>query len=225
MLKRSLVLVAMSAGLMAPAFAQQTTQTGQQPAQSGQQAAHAGQQATQQQRQAAQTLNDKYTRAYNKQDANGIGSLYADDGIVVGESPNVLDGRQAIDRQLADDFRKGTAFTNLAAQVKEVRPLGDNMILVIGTWEADPAQPAVAQGAPTGQPTQQAQNVAPQAQSGSSQPPAGSRAGQARPVHGMWTAVEEIQGPDAVVRLLTYNIISPDEQAAAMPANATPTSK
>ena len=225
MLKRSLVLVVMSAGLMAPAFAQQSTQTGQQPAQTGQQASHTGQQATQQQRQAAQALNDKYTRSYNKQDARGVGDLYANDGIIVGEAPNVLDGRQAIDRQLTEDFRRGTAFTNLATQVKDIRPLGDNMILVIGTWEADPAQPAVAQGTTTGQPTQQAQNATPQALSGSSQPPTGSSAGRARPVHGMWTAVEEIRGPDAVVRLLTYNIISPEEQAAAMPTSATPTSK
>lgn len=203
----------MSASLMAPAFAQQATQTGQQAAQTGQQ-------ASQQERQAAQNLNSKYVQAYNKQDAKGVGDLYANNGTIVGPSPNVLDGRQAIDRQLTEDFQKGTALTNLAAQVKEVRPLGNNMVLVIGTWEADPAQPMVAQGTTTAQPTQQAQTATTQAQSGSSQPPAGARAAQGQRIHGMWTAVEEIQGNDAKVRLLTYNIIAPQDQSpATMPAN------
>jgi uncharacterized protein (TIGR02246 family) len=210
MLKRSLVLVAMTAGLMtAPAFAQQ--------------AAQPGQQASQQERQAVENLNRTYVNAFNKQDVKGVGDLYANTGTIVGPSPNVLDGRQAIERQMTEEFQKGMALMNLATQVKEVRSLGNNLVVVIGTWEADPPQPKVAQGATTASPAQQAQTATqqaqtamqqaqtalPQAQSGSSQAPARTQSAQGQRLHGMWTAVEEIHGNDAKLDMLTYNIITP----------------
>jgi hypothetical protein len=87
------------------------------------------------------------------------------------------------------DFKDG--WSNLASQITDVRPLGSNLILVIGTWEAlPPPAPATASATPSGQATSQPQ-------SGTSQAP--------QKMHGLWSAVEQVQGTEVKIRNLTAN--------------------
>jgi uncharacterized protein (TIGR02246 family) len=181
MLTRSVTLaILLSMALVAPGLAQQSKQ------------------ASPQEKQAAEKVRSTYVQSYNSKDAKGIVDLYADDAVIVRAAPDVLEGKQAIEKWVMQDFKDG--WSNLATQITDVRPLGSNLILVIGTWEAlPPPAPATASATPSGQATSQPQ-------SGTSQAP--------QKMHGLWSAVEQVQGTEAKIRNLTANIIM-DQPAAA----------
>ena len=179
MMTRAIMLTAVTMGLAAPALAQQSTAI------------------TDQQKQAVQAAIDKYVKAANARDAKGVAALYTEDGIVVGTYvPQTLMGRAAIEKYLADVIQQGQYASDLAveADLKSAASLGNNLILVTGTWADTLPTPPVAQAAST-------------QQSGSSQPPPSQLA--LKPgdrEHGSWTAIDELRGGELLIRSLSYNV-------------------
>jgi uncharacterized protein (TIGR02246 family) len=185
MMKRALMLAALSAVFAVPAFAQQSGAI------------------TEQQKQAVQAEIDKYVKAFNSKDAKGLAGLYAEDGMLVG-SFEMLMGRAAIEKNVTEAIQQGQLGSDLVVEPdwKMAVPLGNNLILNAGTWAATVPTPPVAQS--TGQST--AGQGSSQPPSGASQPPSQLNLKPGDRMHGSYTAVDEIRGSEAVIRSLSYNV-------------------
>src|SRR5215472_8572242 len=170
MMKRALMLAALSAVFAVPAFAQQSSAI------------------TQAQKQAVQAAIDKYVKAYNSKDAKGLAASYAEDGMVVGPF-EMLMGRAAIEKNLAELIQQGQLASDLVVEPdwKMAVPLGNNLILNAGTWAATlPAAPVAQSSGPS------------TAGQGSSQPPSQLNLKPGDRMHGSYTAVDEIRGGEAI---------------------------
>jgi uncharacterized protein (TIGR02246 family) len=174
MMKRVVMVTVAAMALAAPALAQQSTPL------------------TDQQKQAVQAAIDKYIKGINAKDAKGLANLYTDDAVVVGTyAPQPLVGRAAIEKYLSEN-PLGTNFT-VEADWKSSVSLGNNRLLVVGTWaDTVPSMP-VAQAGTT-------------QQSGSSQPPSQLSLKPGDREHGSWTAIDELRGGEVLIRMLSYNV-------------------
>lgn len=181
-MKRVVMLAVATMGFAVPALAQQ-----QQPMP-----------ITDQQKQAVQAALDNYIKAYNAKDAKGIAALYSSDGMLVGTYlPQPMSGRQAVETYMAGVIQQGLIGSDLAVEAdwKSFIPLGNNLLLIAGTWADTVPTPPTAQNT-AGQPA---------AQSGSSQPSQLNLKPGDRE-HGSWTAVDEMQGDGVLIRSLSYNV-------------------
>jgi uncharacterized protein (TIGR02246 family) len=154
---------------------------------------------TDQQKQAVQAAIEKYITANNAKDAKALAALYTDDAMLVGTYvPGTLIGRPAIEKYLNDAAQQGQLGSNLAveADAKSFASLGNDMILVGGTWSDTIPTPPMAQ-ANTNASTQQ---------SGSSQPPSQLALKPGDREHGSWTAIDVVRGDDVLIRSLSYNV-------------------
>ncbi len=180
MMKRIVMLAVVTTGFAVPALAQQTMPI------------------TDQQKQAVQAGMDQYMKAYNARDAKGIAALFSEDGMLVGTYvPEPIIGRQAIEKYTEAGMQQGQTGSDLTigADWKSFVPLGNNLILIAGTWAETIPTPPTAQNT-SGQPA---------AQSGSSQPSQFNLKPGDRE-HGSWAAVEELQGNGVLIRSLSYNV-------------------
>ena len=178
MMTRAIMLTVATMGLAVPALAQQSTAL------------------TDQQKQAVQAGIDKYVKAFDAKDAKGVAALYTEDGIIVGTFlPETLAGRAAIEKYIVDLIQQGRFPSDLASEAdwKSAASLGNNLILVTGTWADTLPMPPTAQAATT-------------QQSGSSQPPSQLALKPGDREHGSWTALEEMRGNEVLIRSLSYNI-------------------
>lgn len=180
MMKRMVMLTAVTLGVAVPALAQQAMPI------------------TDQQRQAVQAGIDSYIKAYDAKDAKAIAGLYSEDGLLVGAFlPEPARGRQAIQQYMEGVIHQGQIGLDLAVEAdwKSFVSLGDNLFQIAGTWADTVPTPPTAQNA-TAQPA---------AQSGSSQPlQLNLKPGDRE--HGSWLAVEELRGNSVMLRSLSYNI-------------------
>jgi uncharacterized protein (TIGR02246 family) len=174
MMKRVVMMTVAAMALAAPALAQQSTPL------------------TEQQKQAVQAAIDKYIKAFNAKDAKGLANLYTDDAVVVGTYvPQPLSGRAAIEKYLSGG-PLSTNFT-IEADWRSSASLGNNRLLIVGTWaDTVPAMPVAQAGA-----TQQ---------SGSSQPPVQLSLKPGDREHGSWAAIDEMRGGEVLIRMLSYNV-------------------
>ena len=180
MMKRVGMLAIVTLALAAPALAQQAM-------------------VTDQQKQAVQAAIDKYIKANNAKDAKELANRYTEDATLVGTYvPGTLIGRPAIEKYLTDVVQQGQIGSNLAVEAdpKSFASLGNDMILVSGTWADTTPMPPMAQ-ANTNASTQQ---------SGSSQPPSQLALKPGDREHGTWTAIDVVRGDDALIRSLSYNV-------------------
>jgi uncharacterized protein (TIGR02246 family) len=180
MMKHVGMLAVVTIGLTAPALAQQA-------------------EVTDQQKQAIQAGIDKYITASNAKDTKALAALFTDDAMLVGTYvPGTLIGRPAIEKYLTDVGQQGQFASNLAieADPKSFASLGNDMILVSGTWADTLPMPPVAQ-ANTSVSTQQ---------SGSSQPPSQLALKPGDREHGSWTVIDVVRGDDVLIRSLSYNV-------------------
>ncbi|HUC65288.1 MAG TPA: SgcJ/EcaC family oxidoreductase [Stellaceae bacterium] len=154
---------------------------------------------TDQQKQAVQAAIDKYITAYDAKDTKALAALYTDDAMLVGTYvPGTLIGRPAIEKYLSDAAQQGQFASKLAVETdpKSFVALGNDMILVSGTWADTLPTPAMAQANTTASPQQ----------SGTSQPPSQLALKPGDREHGSWTAVDEVHGDDVLIRSLSYNV-------------------
>ena len=98
-------------------------------------------------RQQALALYEQLLRAWNDQNAEGFSAVFADDGSAVGFDGSMMNGRQEIAAALNAIFAHHRTATYVA-KVREVRELGDDVILlraVVGMRPPDSAElnPAV----------------------------------------------------------------------------------
>jgi uncharacterized protein (TIGR02246 family) len=180
MTKRLVMLAVVTMGCAAPALAQQPMQI------------------TDQQKHAVQAGIDRYMKAANAKDTKGIAALYSENGMLVGTYvPQPLIGRQAIEKYLEGAAQQGQMGSDLAVEAdwKSAMPLGNNLIMIAGTWADTTPVP------PTAQDTTRPQA----AQSGSSQPSQLSLKPGDRE-HGSWVAVDELRGDSVLIRSLSYNV-------------------
>lgn len=180
MMKRVGMLAIVTLALAAPALAQQAM-------------------VTDQQKQAVQAAIDKYITANNGKDAKGLTDRFTEDATIVGTYvPGTLIGRPAVEKYFTDAAHQGQLDSNLAIEVdpKSFASLGNDMILVSGTWAGTTPMPPVAQ-ANTNASTQQ---------SGTSQPPSQLALKPGDREHGSWTAIDVVRGDDVLIRSLSYNV-------------------
>ena len=180
-MKLAIMMTVAAMGLAVPAVAQQSTPI------------------TDQQKRAIQAVADKYVKADDTKDAKGIAALYTEDGILVGTyAPQTVIGRAAIEKSIADAIQQGQMASNLAVEFdwKSFAPVGNDMIIGSGTWADTLPMPPVAQTT-TGQSA---------TQSGSSQPPSQLALNPGDREHGSWTALYVMQGGEAKIRSLSYNV-------------------
>jgi uncharacterized protein (TIGR02246 family) len=180
MMKRVGMLAIVTLALATPALAQQAM-------------------VTDQQKQAVQAAIDKYITASTAKDTKTLAALFTDDAMLVGTYvPGTLIGRPAIEKYFTDAAREGQFGSNLAieADPKSFASLGNDMILVSGTWADTTPMPPMAQ-ANTNASTQQ---------SGSSQPPSQLALKPGDREHGSWTVIDVVRGDNALIRSLSYNV-------------------
>jgi uncharacterized protein (TIGR02246 family) len=180
MMKRVGILAVVTMGLTAPAFGQQMM-------------------VTDQQKQAVQAAIDKYITANNAKDAKGLTDRFTEDATIVGTYvPGSLIGRPAIEKYFTDAAHQDQLDANLAieADPKSFASLGNDMILVSGTWAGTTPTPPMAQ----------ANTTASTQQSGSSQPPSQLALKPGDREHGSWTAIDVVRGDDVLIRSLSYNV-------------------
>ena len=174
MIKRVVMMTVAAMALAVPALAQQSTPL------------------TDLQKQAVQASVDKYIKGVNAKDAKGIASLYTDDAVIVGTYvPQTLAGRAAIEKYLSEG-QFGANFT-AEADWKSSVSLGNNLLLIVGTWADTLPTPPVAQADTT-------------QQSGSSQPPSQLSLKPGDREHGSWAAIDEMRGNEVLISILSYNI-------------------
>jgi uncharacterized protein (TIGR02246 family) len=178
MMKRVVILTVAATALAVPGFAQQSPTL------------------SEQQKQAVQTGIDKYVKAYNAKDARGLAALYDENGMIVGSYlPQPLSGRAAIEKYLTEAAKQGQFASNLSVEPdwKATTSLGNNLILVTGTWADTLPTAPVAQAGTT-------------PQSGSSQSPSQLSHPPGEREHGSWAAIDEMRGGEVLIRMLSYNI-------------------
>jgi uncharacterized protein (TIGR02246 family) len=108
----------------------------------------------------ALALYERLLRAWNDQDADAFGAVFADDGSSVGFDGSTMNGRQEIVATIRAIFRNHRTATYVA-KVREVRELGAGVLLLRavvgmtppGAAELNPAVNAIQSVVMTGQGT------------------------------------------------------------------------
>jgi len=103
-------------------------------------------------------LYEQLLRAWNEQNADGFGAVFAEDGSAVGFDGSTMNGRQEIVATLRGIFEHHRTATYVA-KVREVRELGADVVLVRavvgmrppGSAELNPAVNAIQSVVMTGQ--------------------------------------------------------------------------
>jgi uncharacterized protein (TIGR02246 family) len=84
-------------------------------------------------RQQVERLAATYAENFNKQDAAGIASLYARDGVLVSRAAKaVKTGAQEIEQTYQSVFKSGMNHTDIT--VDQVSPLGTDAVIAIGEY-------------------------------------------------------------------------------------------
>jgi uncharacterized protein (TIGR02246 family) len=84
-------------------------------------------------RQQVERLAATYAENFNKQDAAGIASLYARDGVLVSRAAKaVKTGAQEIEQTYQSVFKSGINHTDMT--VDQVSPLGTDAVIAIGEY-------------------------------------------------------------------------------------------
>lgn len=86
-----------------------------------------------------QVLLSQFTSAWDKSDAPSIAALFEGNGDLVIPDGLMVEGREAIEQFYASTFERGYRGSRGTARIKQIRPLGSDMVLVDGVWRIDGA--------------------------------------------------------------------------------------
>jgi uncharacterized protein (TIGR02246 family) len=91
------------------------------------------------------SVTEQYVKAFNAKNAKAVAALWTENGEFTGVDGEVIRGRAAIEKSLADEFQTNPKVT-IEATVESVRPLGRHTAIAEGvikektTGNAEPAQ-------------------------------------------------------------------------------------